>query len=159
MFPKSAFEASTADIMPTPNRIFGSCAFELADLLQLLPGQCRSQEMRTELLSFHDSLHDEETYYCRCSREGLLQLLAQHFFTIQESPEQLSVQTTIELFTLIRTERRLLVRLNANERASNAKAPDNQDYSVLKKCAAGLWSLRERDVFRYGHIDSVEGSN
>jgi hypothetical protein len=71
----TAFEASTVDILATPNQSFGSCAFELAHLLKLLPGQSRASLRETETVSLQELFYDSETCYGKFSREGLLCLI------------------------------------------------------------------------------------
>jgi hypothetical protein len=124
------------------SRVFGSCAFELADLLQLLPGQPRAGLMETETRSFHELFYDRDTYYAKCSRDALFRLICQHFSSFKESSGNLVVQTSIGTFTIIQTHRLLTVKVCSSEKASSAVAPPNQDYSSLKKCAAGLWRFR-----------------
>jgi len=147
VFQDNVFDITTEQILAASrgDRNFGSCAFELADLLKLLPGQSRSHQLETRVSSLQDLFTDDETYYCRCPRDSTLRLITQHFVSIQEAPGRLYIQTDIGLFTIIRTDRRLLLRVNQNERATDVKAPRNQDYDSLKKCAAGLWRLREGD--------------
>jgi hypothetical protein len=53
---------------------------------------------------------------------------------------------------LVQTDKRLLVRVNANDRAPSSAviAPQNQEYFALRQCAAGKWCLREGDETRWG---------
>lgn len=145
-------DASAEEILRPLNisRVFGSCAFELASLLQLLPGQPLAGLMETKTYSFQQLVYDTDTYYAKCSRDGLLRLITQHFSSIKESSGHLVIKTSIGTFTLTQTDRLLVVKVNCSERAASAIAPQNQDYSSLKKCAAGLWCTREE-----GHTDET----
>ena len=98
--------------------------------------------METETCSFRQLFYDTYTYYAKCSRDGLFRLMTQHFSNIRESSGHLVIKTTIGTFTLIQTDRPLVVKINHSERSASAMAPPNQDYSSLKKCAAGLWCIR-----------------
>jgi hypothetical protein len=140
-------DASAEEILQPSNlsRVFGSCAFELASVLQLLPGQPRAGLMETKTCSFQQLFYDTDTYYAKCSRDDLFRLITQHFSSIKESSGHLVIKTSIGTFTLIQTDRLLVVKVNGRERAATAIAPPNQDYPSLKKCAAGLWSLHEEN--------------
>lgn len=141
------FDITTADLLvePSNSRIFGSCLFELASVLKLLPGQYRANLLETESSTLHEMFYDKDTYYGKCSRESLFRLVTQHFVSIRESSGHLIVHTAISVFTFIQTDRRLLVRVNGNERATGVLVPENQNYLALKQCTAGLWCVREGD--------------
>jgi hypothetical protein len=153
-------DASAEEILHPSNisRVFGSCAFELASVLQLLPGQPRAGLMETETCSFQELFYDTHTYYAKCSRDGLFRLITQHFSSIKESSGHLVIKTSIGTFTLIQTDRRLVVKINCSERSASAMAPPNQDYSSLKKCAAGLWCMRVENHTDETHQVVLPGS-
>lgn len=144
-----AFEVTTDDILvpPTEPRAFGSCAFELAGILKLLPGQSRSSLLTTEPTSIQKLICDKDTYYGKSSRHGLFQFITQHFVSLRESSGHIIIQTDLGIFTLIQTDRRLLVRVNSEGKAPSSAvlAPQDQDYFALRQCAAGKWCLREGD--------------
>jgi hypothetical protein len=149
IFRGRVFEANTEDLLASPNdsRAFGSCAFEFASILKLLPGQSRTTLLETEPTSVHQLICDKETYYAKSSRHGLFQLITQHFVSLRESSGHIIIQTDIGIFTLIQTERRLLVRVNSEGKAlsSAVLAPEGQDYVALQHCARGQWCQREGD--------------
>ncbi|KAL5585689.1 hypothetical protein FOVSG1_013381 [Fusarium oxysporum f. sp. vasinfectum] len=143
----SSFETRGDQMLgPAYRAIYGSSSFELAAMLQLLPGQTRNGELETETLNLENLFHDEETYYCSCSSDGLLRFVTQHFVNVQDTAGHLVVNTDVGAFTFLKTDRRTLVRYNGNNRRQPAIAPQNQDFDSLKMCAAGKWCLREGDT-------------
>jgi len=148
IFGNDAFNTSgEEEVLENSGSAYGSSAFELASVLQLLPGQRRESSLITETVSFQELLYDDDTYYSRCSRDGILRFITQHFVSIRETPGRLMLQTDIGLFTFIQTDRRLLARCNKSERRMGVVAPRNQDYEALKKCVLGQWCLREGDEY------------
>lgn len=145
VFRASAFEASPEQLLQHSQRTFGSSAFELADMLQLLPDQTRSSVLEMETKNLQDLVYDDHTYYCTCSRTDLLRFVNQHFSRVRETSGRVIVETDVGLFTFIHTDRHLIVRFNGNEKAPEAIAPASQDYDSLRKCASGLWCIRDDD--------------
>jgi hypothetical protein len=135
------------EIFENSNWAYGSSAFELASVLQLLPGQGRASSLIAETVSLQELLYDDDTYYSRCSHNDILRFVTQHFVSIREAPGRLILQTDIGLFTFIQTDRKLLIRCNSSERRTGVIAPHNQDYEALRKCVLGQWCLREGDEY------------
>jgi hypothetical protein len=57
------------------SRVFGGCAFELASVLQLLLEQPRAGLMEMKTCSFQQLFYDTDTYYTKCSCDGLFRLI------------------------------------------------------------------------------------
>lgn len=150
-----AFKIESANIKPMSVLRSGCSGFDLADLLELLPNQSRSHLLETETVTVPETFFDGRSYYCRCSRHGLFEFITQHFSSIRLSNDRLQVQTDVGRFTLKQTDRRLLVHFDAHDRASSKRAPSNQDYSALRKIAAGMWCVRAGDELNSGGGYSV----
>ncbi len=94
----------------------------------------------------------------KCSRNGLFRSITQHFRSIKEVSDHLVIKTSIGTFTIIQTDGLLVVKVNCSERAASAIAPPNQDYSSLKKCAAGIWCIREENHTNETHQVVLPGT-
>lgn len=138
----SALTASSGYNVPK-TLYFGSSVFELADVLQLLPGQANSDTLSVEEIPLADIICDERTYYSKISQTGLLRLVCQHFHSISETGNELSVRTNIGTFQFARTENGNTVRFAARERSATCIAPKDQDFDSLQESALGRFCIRE----------------
>jgi len=121
----------------------GSSAFELLDVLQLLPGQRNSNLLVTEQVPLTDIIADHRSYYSRITQVGLLELICQHFHSISETGDGVSVLTTIGTFIFSTTERSHTVVFDARKRSMTCIAPINQDFGSLQQSAAGKFRVRQ----------------
>lgn len=145
IFQEHIFRTETKNFPLEVKEFSGSSAFELAYLLQVLPGQTQSHRLETKEITLDHLEYDNDSYYSPCSQDNLLRLVTQHFVSVEESANQLRVQTTIGLFTFTLKSPRWTVQVNFASRTSTSLAPNSQDYNSLKRAAGRQWCQRLGD--------------
>ena len=115
----------------------GNSAFELADLLQLLPGQQQSDLLIVQEVNVAELIHDENTYYCKISQEGILRLICANFVSVTNCSGGFIVKTRIGTFSFGHMQEHMTLRFFSRERSQSDEVLDGQDYLMIQDCARG----------------------
>ena len=141
-FDKSALAASSS--FPAPKCITrGNSAFELAEVLQLLPGQSNTARWKLQELDLRTLVYDEISYYCRISLEPLIRLIIDHFTSVRAENNTLITRTKVGTFTFSRTTLGQIVRFSGRDRATSSVSSPEQLFDAVKKCASGQFQRRK----------------
>ncbi|KAE9366390.1 hypothetical protein N431DRAFT_472934 [Stipitochalara longipes BDJ] len=129
---------------PAPNRIArGNSAFELAEVLQLLPGQLNTARLKLQQLNLRTLVYDETSYYCRISLDPLIQLIIHHFTSVRTENNTVITRTTIGTFNFSRTTLGQSVRFSGRDRVANSVSPPEQLLDAVKKSVSGRFQRRK----------------
>ena len=121
----------------------GNSVFELANLLQLLPGQSNNHLIHVERVALAQLVVDDQGYYARVSQEGVVRLACQYFHSVFEKNDTLFVRTTVGTFQFTRSDIGSVVHFSARERADICVAPLHQEFYSVQQCALGKFCVQE----------------
>ncbi|KAL2842265.1 hypothetical protein BJX68DRAFT_270712 [Aspergillus pseudodeflectus] len=107
-FSEDVLRLGTDYVAPT-NGVYGSGAFKLAAILQLLPGQANETLVQADEFGLHELVYDESTYYSRISKRGLLKLVSGKVSRISQEGGSLVAKTSIGSFSFRRIDGKVLI--------------------------------------------------
>lgn len=141
-------ESDFCEITPDANShhsrsSFISSTFNLAELLEILPGQRRHTQAQFEDKSINDLGPPEQPYRCKCTRLGLTRLICRFFSSVSQHHDVTRIRTSVGRFTLQSEGFRTLVRFFPFEQADHAPAHrlSNDDFDAVRRSAQGKLRL------------------
>jgi hypothetical protein len=153
-FPEYIFDlGEDSDIQQEPQS--RSYAFKLGLGLKSFPNQENHGIIEFEEISLQDLVHDDDVYYCKISRKGLLHHITRHFSQITEDGNEISVYTDIGTFVFRFINNKTFVRVNTADRTLKSRYPPGQDMEHLHNNASGRW---RRFIYEPTTIRIVEGA-
>jgi hypothetical protein len=114
-----------------------SCAFDLAGLLGLLPGQPNEAFGEFEMVALDDLVHNGDTYCARISRHCLVLLISEHVQEIWQVEDCTHISTNIGLFTISKRDRRSIAHFDGSTRTSTVDVIAHQTLTDIKHAAMG----------------------
>jgi hypothetical protein len=118
---------------------FGSCAFELAERLGLLPDQTDNMSNEIENIPLDNLVHTGDRYCARISRHFLVWLISEHVQEIWQAGDRTHASTDIGRFTLYEHEGRPFVHYDGSIRTTTASTIPDQALEDIQQVANGMY--------------------
>jgi hypothetical protein len=115
----------------------GSCAFDFARRLGLLPGQPNEEHCEYEIISLDDLVHNGETYCARISRHFLVLLITRHVQEVWQVGNRMYASTDIGQFTLYEHQGRRRVHFEGSIRTTTGSLIPDQVLECIQRVTRG----------------------
>jgi hypothetical protein len=120
----------------------GSCAFDLAMRLGLIPGQPNAYLAIYDEMPIDDVTFRGNCYCGRISRHGLILLISEHLQSISAERDCLSLSTDIGRFKIYEENDETFVHFDGKTRLSAEPLIANQNLDEIMRCARGEYKFR-----------------
>lgn len=122
----------------------GSCAFDLAARLGLLPGQPHNKLYISKEIPITDVPHRGQSYCGYISRHGLVALVSRHIQTIslEGNLHKINISTDIGKFKIFEHNDAMFVHFDSTTRSSHVPLLlGNQNFDEIQKTARGEYPI------------------